>query len=174
MECTLRAWKPEDKEKLAELLNNQNILNNLRDGIPFPYTAEDAEHFIRSMLSADKTQTFAFAITANGETVGSIGAFRGNNIHACTAELGYYIGERFWGKGIATCAVKQICDYIFKNTDIIRIFAEPFARNAASCRVLEKAGFQYEGTLRNNAVKNGSVLDMKLYAILKEDSAVPF
>lgn len=170
----MRAWKPEDKEKLAELLNNQNILNNLRDGIPFPYTAEDAEHFIRSMLSADKTQTFAFAITANGETVGSIGAFRGNNIHACTAELGYYIGERFWGKGIATCAVKQICDYIFKNTDIIRIFAEPFARNAASCRVLEKAGFQYEGTLRNNAVKNGSVLDMKLYAILKEDSAVPF
>ena len=126
------------------------------------------------MLSADKTQTFAFAITANGETVGSIGAFRGNNIHACTAELGYYIGERFWGKGIATCAVKQICDYIFKNTDIIRIFAEPFARNAASCRVLEKAGFQYEGTLRNNAVKNGSVLDMKLYAIVKEDSAVPF
>lgn len=170
----MRAWKPEDKEKLAELLNNQNILNNLRDGIPFPYTAEDAEHFIRSMLSADKTQTFAFAITANGETVGSIGAFRGNNIHACTAELGYYIGERFWGKGIATCAVKQICDYMFKNTDIIRIFAEPFARNAASCRVLEKAGFQYEGTLRNNAVKNGSVLDMKLYAILKEDSAVPF
>lgn len=173
MECTLRAWKPEDKEKLAELLNNRNILKNLRDGIPFPYTAEDAEHFIRSMLSADKTQTFAFAITANGETVGSIGAFRGNNIHAYTAELGYYIGERFWGKGIATCAVRQICDYIFKNTDIIRIFAEPFARNAASCRVLEKAGFQYEGTLRNNAVKNGSVLDMKLYAILKKDSAVP-
>lgn len=170
----MRAWKPEDKEKLAELLNNRNILNNLRDGIPFPYTAEDAEHFIRSMLSADKTQTFAFAITANGETVGSIGAFRGNNIHACTAELGYYIGERFWGKGIATCAVRQICDYIFKNTDIIRIFAEPFARNAASCRVLEKAGFLYEGTLRNNAVKNGSVLDMKLYAILKEDSAVPY
>ena len=163
----MRAWKPEDKEQLAELLNNR------RDGTPFPYTAEDAEHFIRSMLSADKTQTFAFAITANGETVGSIGAFRGNNIHACTAELGYYIGERFWGKGIATCAVKQICDYIFKNTDIIRIFAEPFARNAASCRVLEKAGFQYEGTLRNNAVKNGSVLDMKLYAILKKDSAVP-
>lgn len=90
-----------------------------------------------------------------------------------TFEAFYYIGERFWGKGIATCAVKQICDYIFKNTDIIRIFAEPFARNAASCRVLEKAGFQYEGTLRNNAVKNGSVLDMKLYAILKKDSAVP-
>lgn len=168
----MRAWKPEDKEQLAELLNNRNILNNLRDGIPFPYTAEDAEHFIRSMLSADKTQTFAFAITANGETVGSIGAFRGNNIHACTAELGYYIGERFWGKGIATCAVKQICDYIFKNTDIIRILQNPSPATPHPPRA-GKSGFQYEGTLRNNAVKNGSVLDMKLYAILKKDSAVP-
>ncbi|MEG0367580.1 MAG: GNAT family protein, partial [Coprobacillus sp.] len=94
---------------------------------------------------------------------------RCTNIHSRTAELGYFIGEEYWNQGYTTCAVKQICEYIFENTDIIRIFAEPFAYNIASCRVLEKAGFQYEGTLRKNAIKNGRILDMKLYAILKDD-----
>ena len=96
--------------------------------------------------------------------VGSIGVFRQENIHFRTAELGYYIGEPYWGRGFATSAVKQVCQYVFDHSDILRIFAEPFAYNAASCRVLEKAGFQFEGTLRSNAVKNGEVLDMKLYA----------
>lgn len=95
--------------------------------------------------------------------------FRQGNIHRQTAELGYYIAEEYWGKGIMTEAVKQVCDYVFQKSDIIRIYGEPFAYNTASLRVLEKAGFQYEGTLRNNAVKNGKVLDMKMYAILKEE-----
>lgn len=81
--------------------------------------------------------------------------------------MGYYISESYWGKGIMTEVVKKTCKYVFDNSDIIRIYAEPFAYNAASCRVLEKAGFQYEGTLRNNAIKNGKVIDMKLYALLK-------
>ena len=72
--------------------------------------------------------------------------------------MGYYVSEYYWGNGIGTSAVKQTCNYVFENTDIIRIFAEPFAHNAASCRILEKSGFEYEGTLRNNAVKNGVVL----------------
>ncbi len=88
-------------------------------------------------------------------------------IHRLTAELGYYIAEEYWGKGIMTEAVKQICEYVFAGSDIIRIYAEPFAYNAASCKVLEKAGFQYEGTLRNNAVKNGKVIDMKMYLKIK-------
>ena len=81
----------------------------------------------------------------------------------------YYIAEEYWGKGIMTEAVKQLCDYVFSNTDIIRIYAEPFAYNIGSCRVLEKAGFQYEGTLRSNALKNGNVFDMKMYSKLKTD-----
>ena len=81
-----------------------------------------------------------------------------------TAELGYYIAEEYWGNGIMTEAARQICEYVFSESDIIRIYAEPFAYNIASCRVLEKAGFQYEGTLRSNAVKNGKVLDMKMYS----------
>jgi RimJ/RimL family protein N-acetyltransferase len=82
--------------------------------------------------------------------------------------MGYYIAEEHWGKGIATDSVQQLCDFVFGNTDIVRIYAEPFAYNTASCRVLEKAGFQYEGTLRRNAVKNGNVIDMKMFSMIKE------
>lgn len=120
------------------------------------------------MLSADKSNTFAFAIVADGRVIGSIGVFRCENIHSRTAEMGYYIGEPYWGNGYTTSAVQQICQYVFEHSDIIRIFAEPFARNERSCRVLEKAGFQYEGTLRSNAVKNGEILDMKMYAMIKK------
>ncbi|WP_346911216.1 GNAT family N-acetyltransferase [Faecalicatena orotica] len=170
MDCIIREWKIEDKHKLSELLNNKKIQNNLRDGLPYPYTADDAEEYIVSMLSADKTKTFAFAITVNDIAIGSIGVFRCGNIHSRTAEMGYYVGEPYWGKGFATSAVKQTCKYIFDNTDIIRIFAEPFAYNTASCHVLEKAGFQFEGTLHSNAVKNGKIIDMKMYALVKFNS----
>lgn len=169
MECTIREWKIEDAAGLADMLNNKNILNNLRDGLPYPYTKSDAQEYITQMLSADKTKTFAFAITVDDRAVGSIGVFRCDNIHFRTAEMGYYIGEPYWGKGFGTCAVEQVCSYVFEHTDIIRIFAEPFAYNMASCRVLEKAGFQFEGLLRNNAFKNGKVVDMKMYALIREN-----
>ncbi len=84
--------------------------------------------------------------------------------------MGYYVAAEYWGKGIMTEAVKQICEYVFDSRDIIRIYAEPFAHNSASCRVLEKAGFQYEGTLGSNAVKNGKVIDMKMYSLLKREA----
>ena len=167
MECTIRPWRLEDKTALAAMLNNKNILNNLRDGIPHPYTEQDAEEFIASMLSADPDKTFPFAITVGDELIGSIGVFRGDNVHYRTAEVGYYLAEPYWGRGYMTSAVKQVCAYIFENTDIIRIFADPYAYNTGSCRVLEKAGFQYEGTLRSGAYKNGKVLDMKMYALVK-------
>ncbi|MDD4509292.1 MAG: GNAT family protein [Eubacteriaceae bacterium] len=167
MKIETRKWKLTDAKNLAVALSNKKILDNLRDGLPFPYTAYDAQAFISTMLSADETDTFAFAIIADGNVIGSIGAFRQSNIHRQTAEMGYYISESYWGKGIMTEVVKKTCKYVFDNSDIIRIYAEPFAYNAASCRVLEKAGFQYEGTLRNNAIKNGKVIDMKLYALLK-------
>ncbi|MBQ3841575.1 MAG: GNAT family N-acetyltransferase [Ruminiclostridium sp.] len=169
MSIKIREWKIEDKTDLAENLNNINVLNNLRDGLPYPYTEKDAEDFIRAMLSADKDKTFAFAITLDDMVIGSIGVFRQENIHFRTAEMGYYIGERYWGKGYMTSAVKQICDYVFGHTDIIRIFAEPFAENIGSCRVLEKAGFACEGILRSAAYKNGRVLDMKMYAMIKPE-----
>lgn len=82
--------------------------------------------------------------------------------------MGYYVAEPYWGQGIGTSAIEQVCNYIFENTDIMRIFAEPFAYNLGSCRILEKSGFVYEGTLRKNAVKNGVVLDMKMYSRIRE------
>lgn len=167
MECKIRKWRQQDAPALAKALNNKKIQDNLRDGLPYPYTITDAEQFITAMLAADPESTYAFAITVTDTAVGSIGVFRGSNIHNRTAEMGYYIAESHWGNGLGTQAVIQVCDYIFNNTDIIRIYAEPFAKNQASCRILEKAGFQCEGLLRKNAVKNGRVLDMKMYARVK-------
>ncbi|MDD4075578.1 MAG: GNAT family N-acetyltransferase [Eubacteriales bacterium] len=167
MECKIRPWRMEDAADLAAALNNKKIHNNLRDGLPFPYTEEDAKGFIGAMLAAEPNKTFAFAITVEDKAIGSIGVFRQENIHARTAEMGYYVAEPFWGQGIGSSAIAQICDHVFENTDILRIYAEPFAYNAASCRILEKNGFSCEGTLHSNAVKNGVVLDMKMYARVK-------
>ena len=169
MKCRIRKWELSDAKDLAAALSNKKVQDNLRDGLPYPYTEQDGKEFISAMLSADENETFAFAITVNNMVIGSIGIFRQGNIHRQTAELGYYIAEEYWGKGIMTEAVKQICEYVFANSDIIRIYAEPFAYNIASCRVLEKVGFQYEGTLRSNAVKNGKVIDMEMYSLLKEE-----
>ncbi len=169
MNCKIRRWELSDARDLATALSNKKIQDNLRDGLPYPYTEKDGKEFISTMLAASENDTFAFAITVNGKVIGSIGAFRQTNIHNKTAELGYYIAEEYWGKGIMTEAVKQLCDYVFSHTDIIRIYAEPFSYNIGSCRVLEKAGFQYEGTLRSNALKNGNVLDMKIYSKLRTE-----
>lgn len=112
---------------------------------------------------------YAFAVTIDDKVIGSIGVIQAENIQRRTAELGYYIAEKYWGRGIMTEAVKQVCEYVFDKSDIIRIYAEPFANNTASCKVLEKAGFQCEGILRSNAVKNGKVMDMRMYALLKTE-----
>jgi len=169
MDIKIRKWQLADAGDLARLLSNQNIQNNLRDGLPYPYTEKDGEAYISAMLSANEEETFAFAVAVDGKAVGSISVFRQENIHRQTGELGYYIAEEYWGKGIMNQAVEQICTYVFSNSDLLRIYAEPFAHNAASCRVLEKAGFVLEGILRQNAVKNGKVIDMKMYSLLKKD-----
>lgn len=168
MNIKIRSWKIEDAEPLAKAINNKNVQDNLRDGIPFPYTILDAKDFLTLTLAADKNDTFAWAITVDDIVAGSIGVFRKDNIHRLTAEMGYFIAENYWGKGIATEAVKYACAYIFENTDIVRIFAEPYDFNIGSYRVLEKAGFVYEGTLRKNAIKNGQIINMRLYSIIKD------
>ncbi|MCI8553692.1 MAG: GNAT family N-acetyltransferase [Clostridiales bacterium] len=170
MEDRIRKWRLDDAGDLAAALSNKRVQDCLRDGLPFPYTEQDGREYIAAMLSADADSTFAFAVVADGRAVGSIGVFRQQNIHSRSAEMGYYLAESHWGRGIMTEAVRQTCEYIFGHSDILRIYAEPFAQNTGSCRVLEKAGFQYEGTLRSHAVKNGRVTDMRLYARLRSDS----
>ena len=134
MICRIRKWALSDAKELAAALSNKKVQDNLRDGLPYPYTEQDGTDYISAMLSADENETFAFAITVDEKVVGSIGIFRQGNIHRQTAELGYYIAEEYWGKGIMTEAVKQICGYVFDKSDIIRIYAEPFAYNARAFR----------------------------------------
>lgn len=167
MECEIRKWNLSDAPYLADALNNKKVMDNLKDGLPYPYTVEDAQKYIKKMNNTDPDEVFAFAITVNNKAVGNMNVIRKKNIHYRTAEIGYYISEAYWGKGIGTIAVLKTCNYIFKNTDIVRIYAKPFAYSEASCRILEKAGFVCEGTLRKNAVKNGKVIDMKMYAKIK-------
>lgn len=166
----IRPWRMEDAADIAEMLNDPQVLDNLRDGLPYPYTAEDAREYISTMLQADPAKVFAFAIVVEDRAVGSIGVFRQENIHFRTAELGYYLGRPYWGRGIMTRAVRQAVDHVFQNSDILKVFAEPFARNRASCRVLEKAGFALEGVLKCHGVKHGEILDMKLYARLNHET----
>ena len=167
MVCGIRRWRMSDAGDLAAALSNKKVMDNLRDGLPFPYTEKDGLDYIGAMLSADENETFAFAVTVDDRAIGSITVLRKDNIHRRTAELGYYIAEEYWGRGIMTEAVRQICGYVFNNSDIVRIYAEPFAFNTASCRVLEKAGFRFEGVLKSNAVKNGEIVDMKMYALVR-------
>ena len=171
--CVLRKWRLSDAPALAASLNNEKILNNLRDGLPFPYTEQDARDYITAMLSADEASTFAYAVTLDDRAVGSIGAFRQGNIHRQTAELGYYLAEEYWGRGIMTQAIRQLCAILFDSTDLLRIYAEPFAYNTGSRRALEKAGFRFEGILKNNAVKNGKVVDMALYSLTRMPEPYP-
>lgn len=173
MDCMLRKWRLSDAKDLAAALSNERILRNLRDGLPFPYTEQDAHDYIEKMLSSDENSTFAYAITVDGRVVGSIGAFRQSNIHRQTAELGYYLAQAYWGRGIMTSAIRQLCRILFDTTDILRIYAEPFAYNTGSRRALEKAGFRYEGTMKNNAVKNGKVVNMALYSLTRNPEPYP-
>lgn len=167
MGCILRRWRESDCRALAEMMNNKNIQDNLRDGIPYPYTAADAAQYIGRMVSRDPDRQFAFAVEAEGQLVGSISVTRMDNVHRFTGEMGYYIAQPHWNKGYGSCAAARIVKYVFENTDIVRVFAEPYAYNSASCRALEKAGFTYEGTLRRNAFKNGRFVDMKMYSVIK-------
>ena len=173
MKYELRKWRLSDAKELAAALNNKRILNNLRDGLPFPYTERDAAEYITAMRSADENDTFAYAITAEDHVIGSIGAFRQGNIHRQTAEMGYYLAEEYWGQGVMSGAIRQLCDIIFQTTDILRIYAEPFSYNAGSRRALEKAGFRYEGLMKSNAVKNGKVVDMALYSLTRSLEPYP-
>lgn len=168
MEIKIRPWRMTDAKNLTTVINNKKVQDNLRDGLPYPYKEEDAKAYINSMRKAKKGILYAWAITVDNKAVGSIAVFRKDNVHRFTGEIGYFIGEQWWGKGIGTKAVKDACAYIFEHTDIVRIFGIPFAFNAGSCRILEKAGFRLEGTMRKNAYKNGEIVDTELYALIKE------
>ena len=159
---TIRPWRLDDADSLARHANNRKVWLSLRDKFPHPYTSEDARKFLEATVKSEPITDFC--IEVDGAAVGGIGIHLGIDVHRHTAELGYWLGEEFWGRGIMTEAVGAFSDFCFDTFSLRRIYAEPFANNPASARVLEKAGFAFEGRLKNNVFKDGKLLDSLLYS----------
>jgi RimJ/RimL family protein N-acetyltransferase len=164
--CQVRSWRPSDMDPLARYANNRNIWLNLRDAFPHPYGKRDARDFIRSMQQREPETNFA--IVVGPEAVGSIGFMLRPDVERVSAEIGYWLGEPFWGRGITTEAVMAVTGYAIRNHGLTRLFAVPFASNRASCRVLEKAGYVLEARLRRSAMKDGKVVDQLQYAFIPD------
>ena len=161
---TVRSWETTDVASLVTHGDNRNIWINLRDRFPHPYTARDGREFIRAARKM-RPETF-FAIAVGGQAVGAIGFVLQSDVERVSAEVGYWLGESFWGRGIATEALIAITRHGIERHGLTRLFAAPFAYNTASCRVLEKAGYVLEGTLRRSAIKDGRIVDQLQYAFV--------
>lgn len=164
----LRPWSIKDANQLYVIADNEKISANLRDGFPFPYTLKDARDWLNIILPENLPPRF-FAIIIDKQVVGSIGIVTKTDIYRKNFEIGYFLSEENWGKGIGTKAIKAATSYAFKNFDIVRVYAEPFADNAASRKALDKAGFILEATLKRNVIKNGIIKDSCIYSVLKEE-----
>ncbi len=161
---SLRRFQASDAPSLARYANNRNISRNLRDGFPYPYAIEDAHRF----LAKFDASPLVFAIDVGGEAVGAIGVHPLDDVYRRGAELGYWLGEPFWGRGIVTRAVSALSAHAFQQrSDLVRIQAAVFSWNAASARVLEKAGYEREGVLRQSVFKDGVLGDSFMYAKLR-------
>src|SRR4029077_15847922 len=145
--------------------NNRRVWLALRDAFPHPYTADDANKFLQNATTAQPTTDFC--IEVHGAAGGGIGIRLGQDVHRHTAEVGYWLAEDFWGRGIMSETVAAFTNFCFENFPLRRIYAEPFSNNPASARVLEKTSFVLEGRLRNNVIKDGKILDSLLYARTK-------
>lgn len=159
----VREWRAGDAPSLARYANNAAVARQLRDAFPHPYRLRDAARFI-AYASSVRPPT-AFAVVVDGSAVGGIGISRLSDIERASAEIGYWLGEPFWGRGLMTAALQVMTGWAFDTLPIHRIFAVPFASNTASRRVLEKAGYRLEGHLQRSAVKDGVVQDQVLYAV---------
>jgi len=164
--CTIRNWRLDDAESLARHANNRKVSLTLRDRFPHPYTIEDARNFLER-ATIDQGSEKVFCIEIDGAAVGGIGMKPGEDVYRLSAEFGYWLSEEFWGQGIMSEVVPAFVDYCFANFPLNRMFASAYANNPASARVLEKAGFVFEGRLRNNVIKDGQILDSLLYAKTK-------
>jgi RimJ/RimL family protein N-acetyltransferase len=164
--CLLREWSRGDEPSLVRHANNRDVWVNLRDSFPFPYTIGDAKSWIR--LASTQALNQVFAIDVGGFAIGAIGLRPGEDIARFSAEIGYWLGEEYWNRGIATEAVKAVTEYGFHTLGMTRIHAAVFAWNAASMKVLEKAGYTREGVLKSSAFKDRQLIDQVLFARIRE------
>ena len=162
---TLRPWRVGDQASLVRHANNRNISRNLRDRFPYPYTAGDADAWIARATA--ETPPCNFAIVVDGAAVGGIGLELGEDVFRRSAEVGYWLGEPFWGRGIATEALRATTEYAFATFDVCRLTAGVFEWNSASARVLEKAGYTLESRGRLAVIKDGRTIDRLLYVLIR-------
>jgi RimJ/RimL family protein N-acetyltransferase len=163
----LRPWSSKDLNSLVKFANNYNIARNLMDVFPYPYSVSDGKAFIK--MAAKNSPPNILAIEVNDEAAGAIAVQPQNDIYRKNAEMGYWLAEPYWGKGIMTRAITQMVDYGFKNWNIDRIYARPFGHNIASQKALEKAGFVLEARLEKTIFKNGEYIDELIYAIRRSE-----
>ena len=161
----IRSWRKADLDALIRHANNPKIAANLRDQFPYPYTRRDALDYLQFVREQKPERSFALQYL--GEPVGGLGFQLGLDIARVSAEMGYWLGEDFWGRGLATRAAAAASEWAFTEYKLTRVFALVFAHNLASIRVLEKAGFEREGLLRRSAIKNGAVLDQLIFAKIR-------
>jgi [ribosomal protein S5]-alanine N-acetyltransferase len=165
--CVLRPWRASDEDGLVANANNRAVWLNLRDRFPHPYTAADARQWFA--MIADESPVRNLAIEVDGGAAGGIGIELGSDVERCAVEIGYWLGEPHWGRGIMSAALIGMTNYVWQYFPTVeRIFAVPYARNTASFRVLEKAGYQPEGRLRRSVIKDGVVLDQVMYASVRQ------
>ena len=167
----MRPWQKGDAEALVRHANNINVAKNLRDRFPHPYTRQDAKAFLKHAAAAEDPSNLA--IEVGGEAVGAVGYVPGHDIERFCAEIGYWLGEELWGRGIATEALALVTDHAFRELNFLRLFALPFVENAGSIRVLEKAGYIREAVLRSSAVKSEEIRDQYLYARINPSWTAP-
>ncbi|WP_394835012.1 GNAT family N-acetyltransferase [Pendulispora rubella] len=165
-QSTLRPWSAADVDAVARHANDRDIWLNLRDRFPHPYTRADAEMWI---AHASKNEASCFAIEVDGEAAGGLSFQPMGDVERHTAEIGYWLGKPYWGRGIATIAVVAATAYAFEHLGLERIEAGVYEWNAASTRVLVKAGYSFEGRLRRRIVKDQRIGDVLMYARLRGD-----
>jgi RimJ/RimL family protein N-acetyltransferase len=162
----IRSWRREDAASLAQHADNRKIWRNLRDAFPHPYSREDAERFLDRVAGMDP-ETYFCIVTKEDEAIGGIGYTLGSDVERFSAEIGYWLAEPHWGRGITTEALAALTEHAIRTHHLHRVFAVPYAWNPSSARVLEKAGFVREGILRKSAFKDGEVVDQLMYAVVR-------
>ena len=163
---SIRDWRPADLDRLVRFADNRKIWRNLRDRFPSPYTREASEAWIAHNLAESPHTNFVIAV--DDELVGTIGVILGSDIYARSAEIGYWLGEEFWGQGTATRALRAFVPWAFEEFNLVRVWAAVFVDNLGSARALEKAGFRREAHFRQAAFKEGRVRDEWVYARIRE------
>ncbi len=160
--CAVRSYRRSDAPVMAPYANHREVWQNLRDAFPHPYSVADAEAFIARALSDDPETMFAIAV--EDRAVGGIGFSLHPDVERVSAEIGYWLGEPYWGRGIATEALAAVTAFAVRTHHLTRVYAVPYEWNLTSCRVLEKAGYVREARMRRSAIKDGRVIDQFLYA----------